>query len=378
MGFNRRSICTQVRYAAKFSRWLKGNRIAIGSLTDEHVEQFLRRFKGSVCCGVPAALRRLLVVVRQSGFVPEQGISPIQPTPIQELVCAYLQHLRKDQNLSLKTCVQYSPFIVRFLSERFANGAVDCGSLCGADVVQHVTCQAKLLSQSRGKSLTNALRSFLRYLRCRGDIDRDLAVTVPMVANWSMTGIPKAISADHVRAVLASCNRDTQVGCRDYAILMLLARLGLRSGEIVALKLDSIDWEVGGLTVAGKGGRIGLLPLPADVGQAIAAYLLHSRPRTSCRSLFMSAKAPIRGLGSATSVGSIVLSAIARAGVQTSSHGSHQFRHALACEMLRQGATLLEIGQILRHRHSKTTGIYAKVDFAALRPLSLAWPGEAQ
>jgi site-specific recombinase XerD len=223
------------------------------------------------------------------------------------------------------------------------------------------------------------MRSFLRYLRLRGDVAIDLAAAVPTVPNWSMTGIPRAIAPDQLRAVLDSCRRDTAVGCRDYAILLLLARLGLRAGEIVALDLDSIDWDHGCLTVVGsKVGQSSELPLPVDVGSAIAEYLQRSRPASDCRHLFLRANAPIRGLGSQTSVASIVGAAIARAGVHPLHGGSHQFRHALACEMLRQGASLTEIGSLLRHRHQKTTSIYAKVDFAALRPLSLAWPGVAR
>jgi site-specific recombinase XerD len=157
---------------------------------------------------------------------------------------------------------------------------------------------------------------------------------------------------------------------------LLLARLGLRAGEIVALTLESIDWELGSITVIGsKGGKITQLPLPADVGEAISNYLLRARPRSRDRTLFLRTNAPIRGLGSQTSIGSIVGAAIARTGLQVRHGGAHQFRHALACEMLRQGASLTEIGSLLRHQHVKTTSIYAKVDFAALRPLALPWPG---
>lgn len=193
-----------------------------------------------------------------------------------------------------------------------------------------------------------------------------------------MTGIPRAIAPEHVQAVFAHCPRDTPLGRRDYAILMLLARLGLRSGEIVALTLDSIDWEAGSIAVAGKGNQAACLPMPMEVGEAIADYLRHGRPVSSSRALFLRVCAPIRGLGAAQTVGTIAGAAIKRAGIETLHRGSHQFRHALAADMLRHGATLTEIGAVLRHRHAKTTGIYAKVDFAALRPLSLPWPGGAK
>jgi site-specific recombinase XerD len=211
-----------------------------------------------------------------------------------------------------------------------------------------------------------------------------------------MTAIPRAIAPDHLRAVLASSRRDTPVGRRDYAILLLLARLGLRSSEIVSLTLESIDWEAGSISVNGKAGHAAVLPLPVDVGDGVAQYLRSGRQTCASRALFLRATAPIaarqpglggrlvevgsrprhrRGLGAGPTVSTIVRAAIVRAGIKTRSHGAHQFRHALATDMLRQGATLTEIGVILRHQNPKTTGIYAKVDFDALRPLGLRWPG---
>lgn len=380
LGFNRRSICVQVRSVAYFSSWLKANHVALEGVTDEHIHRFLHRLKLQRVSwrGVCATLRRLLGLLRQLGVVPEERLLA-EATPIQNVVAAFGRYLRDDKGLSHATGVQYLSFAEQFLAERFGSGAVELRELCAADVVGFIRRQAARLSRARAKSATIALRSFLRYLRYRGEFTMDLAAAVPTVPNWSMTGIPRAISAAHLHAVLASCRRDTAVGCRDYAILILLARLGLRSGEVVALNLDSIDWEIGSVMVVGsKGGPRSQLPLPADVGQAIADYLQRGRPPSSCRTLFLRANAPIRGLGSPTSIGTIVRAAIGRAGVQTRYWGAHQFRHALACEMLRQGANLIEIGSLLRHRHPKTTGIYAKVDFAALRPLGLAWPRVAR
>ena len=381
-GFKRRSTAPQVRLIARFSHWLKANAVGLDKLSDEHADRFLRRVKRQqlIRDGNRTCLRRLFTFLRLSGVVGPQVAAPcVEASPIQMVVVAFGRHLHDAQALSRATCIQYPPFAEQFLTERFGSGAVELSALCAADVVRYIGRQASRLSRARAKCATIALRSFLRYLRLRGDVALDLAAAVPTVPNWSMTGIPRAISADHLHAVLESCQRDTPVGCRDYAILMLLARLGLRSGEIVALTLDSIDWQIGSITVVGsKGGQRSVLPLPTDVGKAIAEYLQRGRPCSSCRILFLRATAPVRGLGSQTSIGSIVGAAIARAGVHPLHTGAHQFRHALACEMLRQGANLTEIGSLLRHRHQKTTGIYAKVDFAALRPLSLTWPGVAR
>jgi site-specific recombinase XerD len=204
---------------------------------------------------------------------------------------------------------------------------------------------------------------------------RDLAAAVPIVANWSMASIPRAIGAEQVRRLLASIDRHTAIGRRDYAIVLLLARLGLRSGEVAFLELEDINWDAGQVSVQGKRGHRTALPLPADVGAAIAAYLRHGRPRSTGRRVFLRSKAPIRGFLGQCGVGSIVRHALHRAGIQAPTKGAHQFRHALATQMLRHGASLTEIGDALRHRSTQTTTIYAKVDLKALRTLALPWPG---
>src|SRR5438876_178422 len=210
----------------------------------------------------------------------------------------------------------------------------------------------------------------------RGAITADLAAAVPKVAGWSMTGIPRAITAEEIRKLLSSIDRRHAKGRRDYAILLLLARLGMRSGEIARLDLDDIDWNSGSLKVRGKG-REARLPLPQDVGKAIVDYLRHGRPLTTSRRLFLRTKAPYRGFRDSTVIAGIVRYAIERAGVRSPTHGAHQFRHALATRMLHRGGSLKEIGELLGHRSIEVTRIYAKVDIPALRTLALRWPGGA-
>jgi len=190
-----------------------------------------------------------------------------------------------------------------------------------------------------------------------------------------MSSIPRAIPAEQVRQLLASIDRRTAMGCRDYAILLLLARLGLRSGEVASLELDNIDWNAGQLSVRGKSGQRSELPLPAEVGAAIAVYLRRGRPQSTSRRVFLRAKAPIRGFQGASGVGSIVRHRLQRAGLNAPTHGAHQFRHGLATQMLRQGASLDEIGEVLGHHNPQTTTIYTKVDLDALRALAMPWPG---
>jgi site-specific recombinase XerD len=276
--------------------------------------------------------------------------------------------------LAEATIVNYVPFVHSFLKGRFGDGPVTLSQLCARDVVTFVQRQAPRLHRKRAKLMTSALRSFLKYTRYRGEVILDLAAAVPIVANWSMPSIPRAISADQVQQLLTSIDRRTATGRRDYAILLLLARLGLRSGEVAFLELDDIDWNTGTVSVHGKGLR-NAFPLPLEVGKAIAAYLQCGRPPSVSRRVFLRAKAPIRGFRGASGVGSIVRHSLQRAGINAPTYGAHQFRHGLATEMLRQGASLGEIGDVLGHRHPQTTKIYTRVDLEALRTLALPWPG---
>jgi site-specific recombinase XerD len=268
-------------------------------------------------------------------------------------------------------------FVREFLKERFGNRSVDLSSLCAADVTGFVRRRAATIQSKRVQIMTTALRSFLRFGRYRGDIDKDLAACVPAVANWKQSTIPRAIPAAQVELLLSSIDRKTAVGRRDYAIILILARLGLRAGEIKALKLGDLDWREGLITVRGKSGRYSQLPLPADVGAAIADYLRNARPTAESRCVFLRARAPAGTFRSECAIACIVKHALERAGIDTPRKGAHQFRHGLASQMLQQGATLSEIGELLRHRSPQTTAIYAKVDLVSLATLALPWPGGA-
>jgi len=324
--------------------------------------------------GDAAALKHVIDFLRREGVIPAEKASAPRLTPVERHTQAYTQYLRDARALAPATIVSYVPFIRSFLEDRFGAGPVRLSRLSANNVVRFVRLQAPRLQMKRAKLMTSALRSFLRYTRYRGEVTLDLAAAVPVVANWSMTSIPRAIAADQVDRLLASIDRSSAIGRRDYAILLLLARLGLRSSEVVFLELDDIDWNAGRLSVRGKSGQHNELPLSAEVGKAIAAYLRGGRPNSPSRRVFLRAKAPIRGFVSQCAIGSIVRHALQRAGIDAPTYGAHQFRHGLATEMLRQGASLAEIGEVLGHRHPQTTKIYAKVDIQALRTLALLWP----
>jgi len=376
-GYEVHSRHRKVHLAACFCRWL-GQRVLSGRrVCAKHATQYLcsraRRVQIRFCDH--PALRQFLEFLRREGSIPAEKVVARRLTPVERQTRAFETYLRNERVLAEATVVNYVPFVRRFLADRFGTGRIALSRLCARDVVRFVQRQAPHLHRRSAKLLTTALRSFLRYARYRGEVATDLAAAVPCVPNWSMASIPRGIPPEAVRQLLASVDRRTAVGRRDYAILLLLARLGLRASEVVSLELDDFDWAAGQLNVRGKGNQRAALPLSPEVGRAIAAYLRDGRPPSPSRRAFLQAKAPIRGLLGQTVIKSIVGGALERARIKSPTKGAHQFRHALATQMLRGGASLTEIGEVLRHRSPQTTTIYAKVDLDALRPLALPWPG---
>jgi site-specific recombinase XerD len=374
-GYAQHSAKLQIRLVADFSQWLAKRRINAAHITAAHFQPYLRsraRYR-SPQRGGPAALKRLLNLLLRQGVIPEPSLAPA--TPAEKLGDEFRLYLRQERALASTTPIAYLPFVGKFLAEYFGTGPVNLGTLSAIDVTGFVQRRAASIHSKRVQLMTTALRSFLRFARYRGDVHTDLAACVPTVANWSQSNIPKALPPGQVKCVLASCDRRTAVGRRDYAILLLLARLGLRAGEVTTLALEDLDWQAGLITVRGKGGHDSPMPLPPDVGKAIAEYLRNGRPPNVSRCVFLRARAPVQSFKGAQAIDSVVRHALARVGIDSPRKGAHQFRHGLACQMLRQGASLAEIGEVLRHRSPQTTAIYAKVDLPALRSLALPWPG---
>jgi integrase/recombinase XerD len=379
-GYALSSISAQVRLVAFFSRWLKDRGIELHNIKPEHVGQYLlyrlQRVKprdGDAC-----TLNHLIDFLCNNNLIPLPKVSAPQLTAVETCLKEYEQYLRKDRCLAEATIINYAPFIQCFLQDCFNNKAVTLSRLSSRDVVQFVQRQALRLHRKRAKIMTTALRSFLSYALYLGDVVLDLAAAVPIVPNWSMPSIPRAISTKQVQQLLISIDRSTAIGRRDFAILLLLARLGLRASEVAFLELNDINWEAGTVRVKSKGGIHNEFPLSQEVGKSIAAYLRDGRPLSASRRVFLRAKAPIDGFRGVSSVSCIVRHALIRADINTPTYGAHQFRHGLATEMLRQGASLGEIGDVLGHRHPQTTKIYTKVDIEALRTLASPWLGVPQ
>lgn len=377
-GFAPDYIRRQIRLLATFGEWLRRGRRQLCALDDSVVKRFLRRYRDGQRLQKSDAptLARFLGMLRSHGVIPEKQRSA--PSPEQKIISEYRRYLLEERGLSHATTLNYVPPIIKLLSEQSGEGRPNLAQLRAPEITGFLQRNAAESGCARAKILVTALRSFLRYLRFQGKIKTDLAGCVPPVAAWALASLPKFLPADSVQKVIDSCDRQTATGRRDRAILLLFARLGLRACEVIHLNLDDIDWDNAAITIRAKGGRRSRLPLPADVGQAIALYLRQDRPQCSSRRVFICDRAPLRGFENPSAISTLVRRAIERAGVESAHKGAHVFRHSLATEMLRQNASLDEIGEVLRHKSPNTTAIYAKVDMAALRGLALPWPGGAR
>ena len=376
-------VYIKARHALSFDRWLGKRRVALTDLGEVHIEQYQRRRRRRHR-SIRAETRRrewcevtqLLQFLRLHGLCEA---ARVDSTPTDDLAAGFGQYLQHQQGLATTTIKRYRTVAWQFLHERFV-GEVDLRALSAFDAIEFVQRHAKRMEPPALKGVVNAMRSFLRYAHYRGEIAPELVAAVPAVATWATTpSLPRAISPEHAQRAIDSCDRRTSLGLRDHAVLLLLARLGLRAHEIIALQIQDCDWDSGCLRVRSKTGRERLLPMPADVGEAIAAYLKRGRPVSKDRHLFLRSMAPIRGFKPGSyAIGSIVRYALRRAKVDAPHSGSHQFRHALAVRMLQRGASLGEIGEVLGHRSAQTTSIYARVDISSLRSLALPWPGGAR
>lgn len=360
----------------QLNRWLAGEGCEVGELTPEVAEEFLatRRARGHRRVPTLARLVPLFEYLKKQGVVPAEQPKP--PTAREVLLARYHDYLVDDRGLMPSTVARYERFARRFLAQRASRTGTDVGTegLASTEVSAFMLEASSQLVVESAKREAADLRALLRFLYLQGVVETDLGTAMPPVATWRGTRLPPSMSAAQVDALLGSCDRSTTSGRRDYAVLMLLARLGLRSGEVAALQLGDVDWRAGELMVRGKARRQDRLPLPVEVGQALVDYL-RSRPRSGCRQVILTLYAPFRPI-QPCSITNIVYRGCRCAGLPRV--GGHRLRHALATEMLRQGGSLMEIAQVLRQSDPGTTSGYAKVDRTALRAVAQAWPGAAR
>jgi integrase/recombinase XerD len=372
--YSRSAAANRLCQLDRLSRWLERRGLTAGELCDARVAEFTssRREAGLVTWTSPQSVALPLEYLREIGVMLTPAAA-VASGPLEELLADYGRFLRVERRLAEHTvCDGYLPAARLFLAGRGGLDGLGLERLSAGDVSMFLVAECAKRSVTGARDLASALRSFLRFLHLAGLIEVPLVWAVPSVADLRDRTLPRGLEPAAVRKLLASCDRRRTVGRRDYAILLLLARLGLRRGEVAAIRLEDVDWRAGELLVRGKGSRQDVLPLAVDVGEALVSYL-RRRPRCESRALFVRMTAPLQGLAPHT-IGWIVREACTRAGLPRV--GAHRLRHTAATEMLRQGASLAEIGQVLRHREQKTTAIYAKVDRRALRALARPWPSQ--
>lgn len=373
-GYSPLSARNQLRLLAHVSRWMAAEGVAVEGLTSDRIAEFVVHRRGVGYTGFVSerALGPLLGFLRAAGVVPEP-LLVVREGRFEEVLDGYRRYLVEERALAAVTVRRRDKTARWFLAECVGDGRIE--EMTGADVQGFVLAECPWRSVGLAKNIVSELRSLLRFLFLAGQLPRDLSRAAPAVAGWRGASLPKAVDPALVAALITGCDQGSRVGRRDRAILVLLSRLGLRAGEVAALTLEDVDWWAGELVVRGKGDREERLPLPVDVGEAMVAYLCDGRPVSEHRGLLLGARAPFAPMTSA-GIKAVVRQACVRAGVDSIS--AHQLRHTAATEMLNAGATLGEVGQVLRHRSAATTAIYAKVHTDALRDLALPWPGAAR
>ncbi len=372
-GYSRWAVARRLWQFELLSRWLEGEGVSPGELTSARVEAFLAARRAAGCSSWVAARSTALPLgyLRGLGVVPAM-LAPTGDGPLERLLADFGRYLREERGLAESTVARhYVPAARVFLASRVGVKLGGLGRLSAMDVSLFLAAECPKRSVSAARGLTSGLRSLLGWLYLTGRIADPLVWAVPSVADLRDRSLPRGLDAGTVRRLLASCDRRRTTGRRDYAGLLLLSRLGLRAGEVAAITLDDIDWRAGELLVCNcKSRRQQRLPLPVDVGEAIASYL-RRRPRTESRALFLRVIAPVGQIDRFVVAG-IVFAACRRADLPRV--GAHRLRHTAATEMLRAGATLVEIGEVLGHQQPRTTARYAKVDRQTLRRVARPWP----
>jgi integrase/recombinase XerD len=375
LGYSQWTATALLHLMQHLSLWLASRRLDLSSLTASEVQGFLhdRRASGQVRRVTARGLAPLLSYLRRQGVVTDE-VTVAPDGPLEELLADFVGYLGSERGLRDATSSWYCAVARQFLSSRLQRtdeAGPELASLNAGEIRSFVLDERERRSVGSVKNVVTALRSLLRFAYLRGYTATLLADAVPAAAGWRGGSMPLVLQPGQVSRLMDSCDRRTGAGRRDYAILVVLARLGLRANEVALLTVDDVDWRAGEILVSGKGSRHERLPLPVDVGKAIADYCRRGRPSGGCRRVFLHARAPYSSLSS-SAVSHVVTRACDRAGLARV--GAHRLRHTAAAAMRRAGAPMTEISQVLRHRHPATTARYGRVDPAALAIVAQPWP----
>lgn len=373
------TLCKKRRVLFSLSRWMESKNVAVANFDEPVIASFMVSLASMPAARIQfelAVLRMFLAYLRGESIACLPTAVDPDDSAITKIHCRYVDYLLQDRGLAKNSVLVYAPFILDFLNSQNAGD----GSIL-PNAFDAITIRNHLLACSKGRSgetmrlMAVALRSFCHFLFLRGKTPRDQYESVPSVRTWRQSSVPRFLTPEQEETIILTTDRSTPCGRRDYAILLLLARLGLRAGEVVALELGDIRWRSGELVIHGKGQMVDHVPLLSDVGEALSNYLREDRGISASRQVFLRMWAPRVGLAGPAAIGHIVRLAFVRAGFRPACRGAaHMFRHGLATTMIRHGASMAEIAEVLRHRSQDSTAIYAKVAFEDLRGVARSWP----
>lgn len=365
-----------IRCVGYLSQWLEQQGCKASQL-DEHklcdYQQSLKHHKDTVVSSSPHLL--FLSYLREIGVIKRPR--PQTMSRVDRIVNEYVEYLRRDRGLAESTLPHRRLFPQRFLEERFGDNPLRLSRLKCQDFLRYIQNHAPEYSVLYCGHMVVVLKDFCRFLHLRGYIHKDIAASIPRMPRWKAARLPSRLEHSEVERFLKSCDRKTPKGMRDYAILILLVRLGLRAGELLNLTLEDIDWETGQISICGKGAKRNRLPLPQDVGKALVQYLQNVRPHCPSRHVFIRMRAPHTGIQCASAIRKIIEQVLKRADLHPSHKGPHLLRHTFATNSLRCGASLTEVGTMLGHESPDSTVVYAQIDKNELKTVAQSWPGGA-
>lgn len=376
-GYAHMTIMGRMRGVCVLTLWMEETCRTLDSLDEGCLRKFCKKHAShpAIRWQENVLPRDILEYLRKKDIISTPPMSCGLSTSNELLIARFEKYLLEERGLQPSTVKSIVPKARMFLKETFGKKEASRGQLKGKDVLIFATRCTKGKHPATAGRIATALRTFCRFLHRFGETQSDLSVVVPSVADWRLSKLPQHLNADQVNALLQTCDRGTPLGKRDFAILLVLSRLGLRAGEVAYMRLQDIDWERGEIKVCGKSERQAQLPLPDDVGKALVDYLVHGRAENGSPFVFLRLTAPYGGFAGPSGIGSVVRRALDRAGIKGYGRGAHLLRHTLAKRMLEEKFTLFEISEVLRHKDIKTTAIYAKLDTDVLHTLAQPWPG---
>ena len=377
-GYAHATIMARMRGVCVLTLWMEKTGRALDSLDEDCLRKFCKKHAShpAIKWQMNVLPRDLLEYLRKKNLIAAATPVPERPLTSEELlIVRFEKYLREERGLQPSTVCSIVPTARLFLQKRVVKKEVSFAQLKAGDVVDFMVRHVKGRNPSTAGRIASSLRTFCRFLHSSGETQSDLSAAVPSVADWPLSKLPKHLEPDQVEALLQTCDRGTPLGKRDYAILLVLSRLGLRAGEVAHMRLEDIDWERGEISVDGKSERQARLPLPDDVGKALVDYLVHGRVENGSPFVFLRLTAPYGGFEGPSGIGGVVRRALDKAGIEGFGRGAHLLRHTLAKRMLEEKSTLFEISEVLRHKDLKTTAIYAKLDTDTLHALAQPWPG---